>query len=169
MVTGNTYLTKATIHYNSSGIPMGTKGNTNSTSKGAPIITSAKASLSGKTYDLLSDKLNVEKDSDNTYSVEGAVDANGGSDIHLYLTQGAKKAIEIPLNACKDIQIGKEFSAGQPIYITAIDKKTGKSTSKRTKLSVVGNSMFDGSLSDGAIDISSLIFRRKYRLSVKKK
>ena len=153
MVTGNTYLTKATIHYNSSGIPMGTKGNTNSTSKGAPIITSAKASLSGKTYDLLSDKLNVEKDSDNTYSVEGAVDANGGSDIHLYLTQGAKKAIEIPLNACKDIQIGKEFSAGQPIYITAIDKKTGKSTSKRTKLSVVGNSMFDGSLSDGAIDI----------------
>ena len=151
----NEYLTNATIHYNSSGsgISTGTRGNTNSTSDGAPIITSAKASLSGKTYDLLSDKLNVEKDSDNTYSVEGAVDANGGSDIHLYLTQGAKKAIEIPLNACKDIQIGKEFSAGQPIYITAIDKKTGKSTSKRTKLSVVGNSMFDGSLSDGAIDI----------------
>ena len=149
----NYYLTDATIHYNSSDIPSGTNGNTNSTSDGAPIITLAKASLSGKTYDLLSDKLNVEKDSDNTYSVEGAVDANGGSDIHLYLTQGAKKAIEIPLNACKDIQIGKEFSAGKPIYITAIDKKTGKSTSKRTKLSVVGNSMFDGSLSDGAIDI----------------
>ena len=153
MVTGNTYLTKATIHYNSSGIPSGTNGNTNSTSDGAPIITLAKASLSGKTYDLLSDKLNVEQDSSDTYSVEGAVDANGGNDIHLYITQGAKKAIEIPLNACKDIQIGKEFSAGQPIYITAIDKKTGKSTSKRTKLSVVGNSMFDGSLSDGAIDI----------------
>ena len=149
----NTCLTNAIIHYNSNGISTGTRGNTNSTSDGAPIITSAKASLSGKTYDLLSDKLNVEKDSSNTYSVEGAVDANGGSDIHLYLTQGAKKAIEIPLNACKDIQIGKEFSAGQPIYITAIDKKTGKSTSKRTKLSVVGNSMFDGSLSDGAIDI----------------
>ena len=149
----NDELANATKHYNSSGIPAGTKGNTNSTSNGAPIIASAKASLSGKTYDLLSDNLNVEKDSSNTYSVEGAVDANGGSDIHLYLTQGAKKAIEIPLNACKDIQIGKEFSAGQPIYITAIDKKTGKSTSKRTKLSVVGNSMFDGSLSDGAIDI----------------
>lgn len=147
----NEYLTNATIHC--SGISTGTKGNTNSTSDGAPIITSAKASLSGKTYDLLSDKLNVEKDSNDTYSIEGAVDANGGSDIHLYLTQGAKKAIEIPLNACKDIQIGKEFSAGKPIYITAIDKKTGKSTSKRTKLSVVGNSMFDGSLSDGAIDI----------------
>lgn len=149
---GNEYLTDATIYYNSSG-SSDMNYTSNSTSKGAPIITSAKASLSGKTYDLLSDKLNVEKDSSNTYSVEGAVDANGGSDIHLYLTQGAKKAIEIPLNACKDIQIGKEFSAGQPIYITAIDKKTGKSTSKRTKLSVVGNSMFDGSLSDGAIDI----------------
>lgn len=149
---GNEYLTDATIYYNSSG-SSDMNYTSNSTSKGAPIITSAQASLSGKTYDLLSDKLNVEKDSDNTYSVEGAVDANGGSDIHLYLTQGAKKAIEIPLNACKDIQIGKEFSAGQPIYITAIDKKTGKSTSKRTKLSVVGNSMFDGSLSDGAIDI----------------
>lgn len=97
--------------------------------------------------------LNIDKDSATSYSVEGTVDANGCEDVHLYITQGSKKSIEIPLDARKDIQIGKEFSAGQPIYMTAIDKKTGKSTSKRTKLSVVGNKMFEGSLSSGAIKI----------------
>lgn len=141
----NECLTNATISY----AKTGTFGTTNSTSVDAPIITSAK--IGDK--NLFTDKLNIDKDSATSYSVEGAVDANGCEDVHLYITQGSKKSIEIPLNACKDIQIGKEFSAGQPIYMTAIDKKTGKSTSKRTKLSVVGNKMFEGSLSSGAIKI----------------
>ena len=145
----NKYLINATIHYNST-MPKGT----NSTSNSAPIITSAKLSHGSATYDLFSDKLNITKDSADTYSAECIVNANGGTDVHVYLTQGSASAVEIPLNACRDIQIGKTFSAGQPIYVTAIDKKTGKSTSKRTKLSVVGDSMAEGSLSGGAISIA---------------
>lgn len=147
---GNDSISNATIHFVKQS-PVGTFGNTNSTSVDAPIITSARINNN----DLFTDKLNIDKDSATSYSVEGTVDANGCEDVHLYITQGSKKSIEIPLNACKNIQIGKEFSAGQPIYMTAIDKKTGKSTSKRTKLSVVGNKMFEGDIIGGDIKLFS--------------
>ena len=148
----NSDLINATIHFNST-IGGGTQGATNSTSTNAPIITSATGTLNGVTYDLFTQQLSIDKDSDDLLSVEGTVDPNGCGDVRLYISQGADKAIEIPLNACKDIQIGKEFSAGNPIYMVAVDRETGKSTSKRTKLSVASSSMFEGELSSGPIRI----------------
>lgn len=141
------------ICYGSGGGGNSGNANSGSTSEGAPSITSAKITYGGNTYDLFADKLNVKKDSGDTYGIECSVNANGCTDVHIYLTQGASSATEIPLNTGKNIKIGKSFSVGQPIYVTAIDKKTGKSTSRRTKLSVVNDGMFEGSLSGGAINI----------------
>ena len=129
------------------------KYNTNSTSSGAPIIESVSIAYNGAEHDLFNNKVQIDQNSDIIVSVTGVVNANGCEDVHLYITQGADTAIEIPLNTCKDIKIGKEFSPGKPIYMTAIDRKTGKSTSKRTKLSVVGNSIAEGQLSSGVIKL----------------
>ena len=131
----------------------GTFGETNSTSSGAPIITSAQVRYSGKTYDLFKDNLSVNKGSEDDYLIEGKVDLSGCEDVRLYITQDSSKAIEIQLNTSKSIKIGKEFSSGKPVYMIAIDKKTGKSTSKLTKLQIVNGNMLEGKLSSETISL----------------
>lgn len=125
----------------------------NSTSEGAPIITSASLSYNGVTYDLFNQSHSVDKDSAEIMSVEAYVNTNGCEDVHVYITQGAGKSVEIPLNAYTDVKIGEEFSPGEPIYMLAVDNATGKSSSKRTKLSVTGTQMFEGGLLTEAIDL----------------
>ncbi len=126
----NTCLTNANIHYNN---PIFT--NSNSTSAGAPIITSATLSYTGTNYDIFNQDVTIEKDSDIVVSIEASVNANGNEGVRLYITQGVDKNIDIT-GITKDITPGKDFSAEKPIYILAVDTVTGKSTSKATKLKV---------------------------------
>ena len=145
---GNINLTGAKIHYNST-MPVGTVGNTNSTSFNAPIITSA--AINGS--DIFTTDLIVDQDSVQSYSISGTVDPNGCSDVHLYITQGTSSSVEIPLDTGAEIKLGEVFSPGKTVYMTAIDKATGKSTSKKTKLTIAGSGIADGSLSAGSIDL----------------
>lgn len=116
----------------------GTQGNTNSTSDGAPIITSAKLTHGGKTYDMFTQAVTIEKDSDVKASIEAEVNANGNKNVKVYVTQGIGNAIDIT-GVSKDITPGKDFSAGKTIYVMAVDEKTGKSTSKAIKLKVTSS------------------------------
>ena len=143
----NSDLTSATIHYNSK-MPAGTSGNTNSTSRNAPIITSA--AINGS--DAFTTALTVDKGSSQSYSVSGTVDNNGCSDVHLYITQGSSFAVEVPAEGVQ-IKLGEVFSPGKPVYMLAVDRATGKSTSRKTALRIVGDSMAEGGLSAGAVDI----------------
>ncbi|MDO5396641.1 MAG: DUF6273 domain-containing protein [bacterium] len=120
-----------------------TNSGTNSTSADAPVITSAKLTHSGKTYDIFSQAVTIEKDSEIMASIEAAVNANGNKDVKVYITQGVGKEFDIT-NVCKDFTPGKDFSAGKPIYIMAVDKETGKSTSRKTKLKI--SSMASGKI-----------------------
>ena len=142
----NEALTRATIHYNSS-IPTGTKGNTNSTSSGAPIIKSVKLTHDGNTYDIFNKDVTIEADSEITASIEAEVDNNGCNDVKVYVTSGAGKEIDIT-GGSKKFKPGKELSAGATIYIMAVDKTTGKSTAKATKLKV--SSTASGSVGAGS-------------------
>ncbi len=142
--SSNTSLTNARIHYNRTSIPTGTEGNTNSTSKGAPIIESAKITYSGSTYDLFKKTVNIEKDSETTVGIEVEVDANGCKDLKVYLGHAiGDTVVEIPQNACKDFSPGKVFEPGREIYLFAVDAKTGKSTAKKTKLNILTASDFE--------------------------
>ncbi len=115
----------------------------NSTSDGAPQIISAKITYKGTKYDLFSKAITIEKDSNIKASIEATVENNGCENVKVYVTQGVGKETDIT-GVCKDFTPGKDFSAGKDIYILAVDEKTGKSTSKRTKLKV--SSSKDGSL-----------------------
>ncbi len=143
----NSDLRSATIHYNSK-MPAGTSGNTNSTSRNAPIITSA--AIDGS--DAFTTALTVDKGSSQSYSVSGTVDNNGCSDVHLYITQGSSFAVEVPAEGVQ-IKLGEVFSPGKPVYMLAVDRASGKSTSAKTALRIVGDSMAEGGLSAGAVDI----------------
>ena len=136
-------------------IAIPTKGTTNSTSSNAPVITSAKLTHSGNTYDIFKDAVTIEEDSDIIASIEATVDNNGCENVKVYVTQGAGKETDIT-GVCMDLTPGKDFSAGKDIYIMAVDEDTGKSTSKKTKLKV--SSTKDGSLG-AASDIDGLNFK----------
>lgn len=128
----NSPLYNAKIHYNSN-----ISGNSNSTSDGAPIINSATLRYDGTAYDIFSQAVTFEEDSDIHASVEASVNDNGNEDVRVYITQGVKKDTDIDITGItRDIIPGKEFSAGNTIYILAVDTKTGKSTSKATKLKI---------------------------------
>ena len=119
--------------------PSGTQGNTNSTSSGAPIITSATAYLDNDKYDMFFADMNITEGSTVEMGISTEVDNNGCEDVHLYLTQGTgKKQVKIELIPGEDkvIRPGQVFKGDEDVYITAIDKKTGKSTSKKTRLKI---------------------------------
>ena len=130
----NDPLTNATIHFNGK-ISFGTVGNTNSTSADAPIITYATLRCDGTEYDIFDQAVTIEEDSDIRVSIEAGADANGNEDVRVYITQGVGKDMDIT-GITKDIIPGRDFSAGDTIYILAVDTKTGKSSSKPTKLKV---------------------------------
>ena len=131
----NYYLTDATIHYNSSGIPTGTKGNTNSTSDGAPIIKSVYVKDSGNNYNIMNTAVNMQEDSTVSVDLSVDVDWNGNENGKIYITQGTKTSIEVP-NGKLTFKPGEELSAGKTVYILAIDEANGKSTSTQVKLKV---------------------------------
>lgn len=133
-------------------VQTGTEGNTNSTSYGAPIITSATITYDGICYDLLNSSLTVN--SDKAVQVEAAVDTNGCEDVHIYLSQGTQHMTEIPVGACKEIVPEDLFEPGEKFYISAVDKKTGKSTSTQIKLNLIGSdSYYEAVLGSGSFKI----------------
>lgn len=121
----------------------------------APIIKSAMLTYGGKTYDILTQAVTVEEDSSASAAIEASVDDNGCKNVHVYVTQRAGTEVDIT-GICRDIKPGKDFSANKDIYILAIDKDTGKSTSKRTKLKV--SSLADGKLG-GQSGVEGLNFK----------
>lgn len=130
----NEYLTNASIHYNST-MPTGTFGNTNSTSVGAPIITSASLKDSSNAYDIIEKTVNIQEDSPASVDLSVDVDWNGNTNGKIYITQGTKKSIEVP-NGKLTFKPGEDLSAGKTVYILAIDEETGKTTSTKVKLKV---------------------------------
>ena len=125
----------------------GTRGNSNSTSSDAPIIESVTLSYNGTDYNIITQPVTIDKDSDITTFLHTKVNDNGCKDVKIYITQGVGDEIEID-DAGEYIQPGQLFSAGKTIYILAVDTDTGKSTSKATKLKV--SSMTSGSLNPSA-------------------
>lgn len=120
----------------------GTNSSSNSTSTNAPIISSSTLTYNGTNYDIFTQAVTIEKDSDIKASIEAAVNANGNDNVKVYITQGVGKEIDIT-GIKKELTPGKDFASGKTIYIMAVDEKTGKSTSKATKLKVT--SAKDGS------------------------
>lgn len=113
----------------------GTRGNTNSTSAGAPIITAAELTHNGTTYDIMKKTVNFQEDTTSSAELTVDVDWNGNSNGKIYITQGTKKSIEVT-NGKLTFKPGEDLSAGKTVYMLAIDEENGKSTSTKVKLKV---------------------------------
>ena len=125
---GNSPLENATIHYNST-------AHSQSTSLGAPVIKSASITYKDNTYDLFSQPISMEQNSDIEISITPDVDFSGNSNVKIYLTQGAVQAAELKNGVPNAVQPGNLFSDGD-IYLLAVDTDTGNSTALKTKLNV---------------------------------
>ena len=149
----NSYLTKANIHYNSSG-PVKVSNST-STSANAPVIKSAEIMYDGKNYNIIDEKLTINKGTSASYNIKLNIDWNNVApdDRYVYLTQGldteSKDNTFVNYNTLTDsfdnVPIGTQFEADKPIYIIAIDNTDtkNKSTSIATKLNVIDLSSDD--------------------------
>ena len=124
--SNNSYLTNATIHYNSS-----KPGNS-----GGSAAYFAEISYNGNTYDLLSQPINIDKDSVAEVSVKvNCTDWNGNE--RIYLAQDVKNAVELQNNISKTIVPSVEFLPDKEVYILIVDEETGKSQSWRTRLKII--------------------------------
>ncbi len=127
----NQPLNNAIIHCDSA-MPI----QSNSTSANAPIITSAEMEFNGSTYNLFKDYVSINMASKVQASITADVNKNGCEDVHLYITQGVDTALELPIGSDKGFVVRDFLKAGKDVYLLAVDRKTGKSTSKKIHLSI---------------------------------
>ena len=96
----------------------------------------AHIAYNGKTYDLLTQAVNIQKDS--TAAVTVTVNYTEGSGQEkLYLSQDTTHAVELRNNTPKTILPASTFVPGKNIYLLIINEQTGHSVSKPTKLKIV--------------------------------
>ncbi len=143
----NNPLKNATIHYNY--ISVDKSKQSNSTSDNAPVIKSAKMMYNSKNYDVVNEKININKGTSTSYDIKLDIDWNdvAPSNRHVYLTQGLDTELKdntfVNYNNLTDsfdkVPIGTQFEANKPIYIIAIDKSNPqiKSSSIVTKLNII--------------------------------
>lgn len=150
-ITINSYnecLSNATIHYNY--INIGADKQSNSTSANAPIIKSAKLQYSDKTYDIINQSVNIEKNSGAKGNIVLDIDWKdvAVTNRNVYITQGASTKNDLTfgeysydylIDTFTNFDLGKDFQADKPIYIIAIDKSNPeiKSASIVTKLNII--------------------------------
>ncbi len=131
----NSCLTDATIHYNCE---------PTATEETIPYMISYK----GVVYDLLSQPINIHKDSDAEVSVK--VNYENATDKHkIYLTQNAEKAVELENNTYKTFKPAEVFVKDKDIYVLIVNEDTGESFSERTRLKIVDDTINGEWLPDG--------------------
>lgn len=136
----NGSLINANIHYNYKPSPVDIPSSS-STSSGAPVIQSVTLKYNGKTYDLLTQPVNIEKGSNLTGTVSVKVNTNGNDNTTVVLTQGIGDEITVSSQCASgtvivsgEINPGQQLSPGKDIYVLAADSVTQKTTSLKTKL-----------------------------------
>lgn len=113
------------------------QGGSSSTSVGAPVIRSGLITAGGKACDLFDQAVNVEAESKDPISLHVSVDPNGCSAVDIHLTQGVDKSIQLENNSIMALHLGELFEVGKDIYVLAVDRETGRSSSKKTRLRIV--------------------------------
>lgn len=98
----------------------------------------AEIVYNGATYNLLSQSVNIDKESDAEVSVKVNYE-NGTGKEKIYISQNTEKAIELKNNTYKTFKPTEVFDAGKDIYILIVNEDTGESFSERTRLKIVDN------------------------------
>ena len=145
---GNSVLNNATIYYNF--VYMNKDDVSNSTSANAPVIKSANLQYQGKTYDIINQSVDIEKNSGATGNIVLGIDWKDVAVTNrcVYITQGASAKNDLVfgeygynylIDTFTNFDLEKDFHADKPIYIIAMDKSNSevKSTSIVTKLNII--------------------------------
>ncbi len=129
----------------------------NSTSPNTGVIKGfAQITYNGTTYDLLSQPINIDKESKSEVSVK--VDYKDGTGKEkIYLTQNAVNAVVLENNVSKSFIPTDVFEVDKDIYILIVNEETGDTISERTRLKIVDKAVNGELLPDG--DISGLNFK----------
>lgn len=98
----------------------------------------AEITYNSFTYDLLSQPINIDKESDAEVSVKVNYEDGTGKE-KIYISQNAEKAVELENNTYKTFKPTEVFDAGKDIYILIVNEETGESFSERTRLKIVDN------------------------------
>lgn len=133
------YYDRVNMHYNSF-----TPGDT------SPSII-AEIKYNDTTYDLLSQPINIDKESDAEVSVKVNYEGGTGKE-KIYISQNTEKATELENNTYKTFKPTEIFDVGKDIYILVVNEETGDSFSKRTRLKIVDNTANGEWLPDGNIE-----------------
>ncbi len=98
----------------------------------------AEITYNSVTYDLLSQPINIDKESDAEVYVKVNYEKGTGKE-KIYITQNTEKAIELENNVYKAFKPAEVFDTSKDIYILIVNEETGESSSERTRLKIVDN------------------------------
>ncbi len=108
------------------------------------------------TYDLLSQPINIDKESDAEVSVKVNYEEGNGKE-KIYITQNTENAVELENNVFKTFIPTEVFDVSKDIYVLIVNEETGESRSERTRLKIVDNTNNVEWMPDG--DVSGLNFK----------
>ena len=136
--SANYELTYATIHYNFKSF--------------SDIISNfAEITYNSVTYDLLSQPINIDKESNAEVSVKVNYEDGTGKE-KIYISQNTEKAVELENNTYKTFKPTEVFDVGKDIYIFIVNEETGESFSERTRLKIVDNTKNGEWLPDDGVE-----------------
>ncbi len=116
-----------------------------------PSIGSAIITYNETTYELLSQAVNVDKESDAEVSVK--VTCEGETEnLAIYLSQDTATALELVNGEEKTFKPAEVFTDEKDIYLLILDRDTGESFSKKTRLKIVDKTANGEWLPDGEIE-----------------
>ncbi len=116
----------------------------------------AGITYNGKLYDLLTQPINIDKNSSASVSVKVNYDNFTGNE-KIWLSQDPTKAVELDNNVAITFVPTDVFDADKDIYILIVNEETGEANSYRTRLKVTGNTAGGEWLPDSGV--SGLNFR----------